>query len=295
MVWYVLSIASDWDKIWDAFGRADLVYVIPILLMTAATYFTGALTLMGAVPIDLPLGRTTAVMVGQSYLNRFTPANAGGMAMRIRYLQKEGLDGAVATTAIGLTSAVGGITQGIVIVVFLLWGGASDRFSDFEFPDIGTVVVVLLAIGLLITLILVTRWGKRVLRPWLADATQKAMSTIRELATDPRKMTQLFSGAILGKLVMIVAFWLSTEAFDAGLSFPKAGAIYMIATTIGAAVPTPGGVGGVDAALTAVLLSYGIDNAAAAAIVLLFRILTFWLPTIPGYAFLRYTQREGIV
>lgn len=84
-------------------------------------------------------------------------------------------------------------------------------------------------------------------------------------------------------------------AFDVSMSFPKAGALYMIANTIGSAVPTPGGVGGVEAALTASLISFGVDNATAAAIVLLFRTLTFWLPTIPGYFFLQYTQRKGIV
>jgi uncharacterized protein (TIRG00374 family) len=79
------------------------------------------------------------------------------------------------------------------------------------------------------------------------------------------------------------------------MSFAKAGALYMIANTVGSAVPTPGGVGGIEAALTAVLLSFGVDSATAAAIVLLFRLLTFWLPTVPGYGFLRYTQRAGIV
>ncbi len=28
---------------------------------------------------------------------------------------------------------------------------------------------------------------------------------------------------------------------------------------------------------------------------LMFRILTFWLPTVPGYLVLQYTQRKGIV
>ena len=45
----------------------------------------------------------------------------------------------------------------------------------------------------------------------------------------------LFGGAFLGKLANIVAFWLSTQAFGVDISFPKAGALYIIATTIGAA------------------------------------------------------------
>ena len=108
-------------------------------------------------------------------------------------------------------------------------------------------------------------------------------------------MSQLLGGAILGKLANITAFYLSAAAFGVDISFPKAGALYMVATTIGSAVPTPGGVGGVDAALTAALLSFGVDNATAAAVVLLFRILTFWLPTVPGYFFLGYCQRHRYV
>ena len=40
---------------------------------------------------------------------------------------------------------------------------------------------------------------------------------------------------------------------------------------------------------------YSPCSATAAAIVLFYRTLTFWLPTIPGYGFFRYTQAKGIV
>ena len=69
----------------------------------------------------------------------------------------------------------------------------------------------------------------------------------------------------------------------------------MIASTVGSAVPTPGGVGGVEAALTAALIGAGVDEATAAAITLFFRGFTYWLPTLPGWGFLRYVQRVGIV
>ena len=295
LVFYILSLAADWEQIWEAFQQANSWYVIPILAMAGSTYLSGAMSLMGAVPIDLSFARTTAVMFGQSFLNRFTPANAGGMAMRVRYLQLSGLDGAVSATSIGLTSAASGIAQALMIVVFLFWGGASDRFSDFEMPDIGLIVILLLIGGLIISTVLVTTWGRNVAIPWLKEAATKIRAMIEELAKDPAKMSLLFGGAILGKLANIIAFYMSTQAFGVDISFPKAGALYIIATTIGAAVPTPGGVGGVEAALTAALLSFGTDNATAAAIVLFFRILTFWLPTLPGYLFMRYTQNAGIV
>ncbi len=292
---YVFNLATNWDQTWEAFTTANLIYAIPIILLMISTYLSGSMSLLGATTIDLIYSRTVAVMFGQSYLNRFTPANAGGMAMRVRYLQLNGLETAVAASAIALTSGASGVAQVVTIVVFLIWGGASDTFSDFEFPDMGTIVIAILAIGAIATLVLITRFGRTVIRPWVASAMSKIRDSIGDLLERPSKLAQLFGGALLGKLANVVAFWASMLAFGVDISFPKAGAMYIIATTIGSAVPTPGGVGGVEAALTAALIAYGVDNATAAAIVLFFRTLTFWLPTIPGYGFFRYTQAKGIV
>jgi uncharacterized protein (TIRG00374 family) len=293
--YYIISLATNWQDIWESFRSADIWYVVPVTILALATAFTGALSLLGAVTTKLSFLRTTAVMYAQSFLNRFTPANAGGMAMRMRYLQLNGQDTTVAAAAVGLTSAASGIVQGILIVVFFIWGGTTDSFEDFSMPDVGTILIIVLVVGLIATGILFTHWGRTVIRPWIGDAIGKIRGTFGELARDPSKMAMLFGGALLGKMCNIFAFYLSCLAFDVDISFAKAGALFMVANTVGSAVPSPGGVGGIEAALTAVLIGFGVDSATAAAIVLFYRILTFWLPTLPGYGFLQYTQRKGIV
>lgn len=71
--------------------------------------------------------------------------------------------------------------------------------------------------------------------------------------------------------------------------------LYLVGSTVGAAVPTPGGVGGVEAALIAVLTGAGVDSATAAAAVVVFRLVTYWLPVIPGYICLRYSRKAELV
>jgi len=292
---YLISLATNWDDIWNSFQDANLAYALPVLVLALGTQFTGALSLLGAVDVPLSYLRTTAVMFGQSFLNRFTPANAGGMAMRIRYLQLNGQDTTVAAASVGLTSLASGVTQVILIVVFFIWGGATDRFSDFRFPDVGGPLLVVVVLGLVFGVIAYRRWGRERVEPWIRGTGAKLRSTFGELARDPAKMAMLFGGAAFGKLLNIIAFWMSTLAFGVDISFPKAGALFMIANTVGSAVPTPGGVGGIEAALTAVLIGFGVEGATAGAIVIFFRTLTFWVPTIPGYGLLQYTQRTGIV
>ncbi|MFZ1854238.1 MAG: lysylphosphatidylglycerol synthase domain-containing protein, partial [Candidatus Nanopelagicales bacterium] len=61
----------------------------------------------------------------------------------------------------------------------------------------------------------------------------------------------------------------------------------------GQAAPTPGGLGAVEAALTAALAAAGVEAAVAVSAVLLFRIFTFWLPTLPGWLFFNRMTKNG--
>ena len=70
--------------------------------------------------------------------------------------------------------------------------------------------------------------------------------------------------------------------------------LYLVGSTIGSAVPTPGGVGGVEA-LIAVLTGAGVDSATAAAVVVVFRLVTYWSPVLPGYGCLRYARSAELV
>jgi uncharacterized membrane protein YbhN (UPF0104 family) len=59
-------------------------------------------------------------------------------------------------------------------------------------------------------------------------------------------------------------------------------------------LPLPlGGVGGVDAALTYALTAVGVPLAPALVAVAVYRLFSFWLPTIPALAALAFLPRVG--
>jgi undecaprenyl-diphosphatase len=234
-------------------------------------------------------------MFAQSFLNRFTPANAGGMALRARYLQVSGTDLTVAAAAVGLTSMASGIVQGVYLVLFAIWGGATSAFGDISLPSGTLVLLIVVALAAIVGFVFLSGYGRRVVLPWVTRTWDKVFGSIRDLSKRPSKLAELFGGAAAAKLVTIMAFAVSIKALGVDMPFSQVGALYMVGNTIGSAVPTPGGVGGIEAALTAMLLSAGVESATAASIVLLFRLATFWLPTLPGWYFLRRVQREGIV
>jgi len=290
-----VGLASNWSDIVGSFSGADWAYVPWIFLAMVLTFVSGAVSLVGSVLRPVSLVDSSIVMFGQSFLNRFTPANAGGMAMRIRFLQKGGSPVAVATASIGLTSAASGVMQVVMIAVFFAWGGSTRGGGTFSGSGVSTGAIVVLAILAVVAIVYAIPQLRRRVVPWLVDTVRKVWELLDGLVRRPGKLLALFGGAGGSKLFTIVAFVLSCRAFDITLGFAELGAIYLTATTIASAVPTPGGIGAIEAALVAVLTGAGVESSLAWSASLLFRTITFWIPTIPGYIALKLSERRGLV
>jgi glycosyltransferase 2 family protein len=71
--------------------------------------------------------------------------------------------------------------------------------------------------------------------------------------------------------------------------------VYLAAPVLAAVAPTPGGLGAVEAALIAGLAGAGMSSGLAVSTVLLFRLVTYWLPVAPGWVSLRLLRRWDYV
>jgi glycosyltransferase 2 family protein len=289
-----LALATNWSNIVEAFQEASFGYLPAVLALTVVGTVGGALSLMGAVSRPLPFLSTVEIMYAQSFLNRFTPANAGGMALRTRYLQSHGADLTVAAASVGITSLASGLLQVLFLATFALWAGRSDELA-FDLPGVDTIAVVILVILFAGSLVVATPWGRRLVFGSVVPNLAKAWDELRALASDPTKLVLLFGGAGLAKLATIVAFVLSARSFGVDESFARMALLYMTANTVASAAPTPGGVGAIEAALVAVLTGIGVDPAEALSIVVLFRLLTYWLPVLPSWIALRRVRAAGVV
>ena len=181
------------------------------------------------------------------------------------------------------------------MVGFYLAASTQAASPTVSLPKASDIALLLLGILILSGVVLVTPWGRRVLLGRVEAILRKSFHTVRAIARSPGKMALLLGGAGFSKLGYIAAFAASCAAFGVDLPFGTLGAVYMTATTIGAAVPTPGGVGGIEAALVACLTAVGVESSVAVSSMLLFRLATYWLPVIPGYVVFWRLQRIGAV
>jgi uncharacterized protein (TIRG00374 family) len=134
-----------------------------------------------------------------------------------------------------------------------------------------------------------------VLRARLSPTLGQVLPRLLEVAQQPRKLILGIGGALLLSLSYILCLAACVAAF--GRSVPIAGVavVYLTGSAIGSILPTPGGLGGVEAALTAGLTAAGLPGAVAVSAVLLFRLITFWLPVPFGWAAFSYLERQQAV
>ena len=116
------------------------------------------------------------------------------------------------------------------------------------------------------------------------EQIQSFFESIDRVATDRRGLAVALAFSALGWLGIMTSLWLALYA----LGYTVAFAVVLVAVPVGAVAgvaPLPGGLGGVETVLVALLVPIPeLSAAAAAAAVVLHRGATYWLPLVLGGA-----------
>ena len=293
--YFLLPQLADVQQSADAAAHADWWWLVPAAFASAGTYVCAAVAMVGSVPQPIPFLATLRAQVASSFASRVAPANAGALAVGVRFLQRAGVESTVAATSVGLNMLAGLVMHLVLLAAFVAWTGTSG-VGGFSLPDTSTALVVIAVVlagsGLVVGLVPALR--RRVVPPLLAQA-RKAATSLTDVMTDPGRVLELLAGSAGVTLMYIAALAACVAAFGGGLSLPQIGAAYLVAAALGSVAPTPGGLGAVEAALLAALTGYGMASGPALAAVLTFRLLTFWLPVLPGWiTFQQMQAREEL-
>ncbi len=274
----------------DVLRSANWHWGIAALALSASTYVGATVSLSGFVAERLPFFRTLLAQVAGSFVTLVTPAAVGGAALNIRYLQRRKIPAAVAAASVGVAQVVAFVLHILLILVFAAIAGSSagepiqpPRWAWFVLAGLVVVALALFAIPAV----------RRVLRARVAPTFGQVLPQLLEVAQHPRKLALGIGGALLLSLSYILCLAVCVAAFGrSSVPIASIGVVYLTGSAIGSILPTPGGLGGVEAALTAGLTAAGLPGAVAVSAVLLFRLLTFWLPVPFGWGALSYLERE---
>ena len=292
-IWAVLpQITKGID--WSTVLHAHVHWAVIAVVASALTYVGAGISMAGSVSDTVSLPSTTMAQIASSFTNRITPAKVGGMALNVRFLTKQGIDTATATTGVAVSTAAGTVVHLLLMAVVLVWSGKTG-LSEVPAPSTTIVLVILAALAAAASIV----GTVAPLRRWFADSVvpslQRSARSFIEVMRTPRNVVMLLGGSAMVTIANFVAFDVSLRAFDIAVPISSAAVVYLAGSALASAAPTPGGLGATEAALVAGLALVDVDQRMAIPAVLLFRLATFWLPILPGWIALTVLQRRGEV
>ncbi|USQ84063.1 flippase-like domain-containing protein [Streptomyces phaeoluteigriseus] len=276
--------AIDWNAVRDGAARlatADPWWLLAGLVFTCLGWVAAACVRQGAIPDRLPKGLLLASQIAAGAANHLLPASIGAHAVTVRFLLRQGVALPRATTSIALYSLVRALAKTPLLLVFVL--AAPTAVPPVTvLPDgrtlmlaVGSILLAPAAAAVVLTLV-------RPLRRPALDFVRTALTDARHLHTRPGRFLPLWGGAMAAPLLQACVVASVGTSLGVPLSWPQLVFAFLAASTAAGAVPAPGGIGPIDAALVLTLAGYGTPLALATATVIGYRVLTVWLPLLPG-------------
>jgi glycosyltransferase 2 family protein len=271
--------------------HSDWRWVLVTLVLSAVTYVGAAFSLSGFVLEKLRFVWTFLAQLAGSFVTLVTPAAVGGVALNIRYLTKSKVAPAEAASSVGVSQVFAFALHLLLLVIFITLTGGSHSTS---FTPPGWAYIALAVLGAVVLVVLALPAGRRLIRSRVAPALGQVIPRLLDIAQKPGKLAEGIGGALLltfGYIICLDVCLLAVGSPHA--NFFAVAVVYLTGNAVGSIVPTPGGVGAVELALSGGLTTIAhVPGAYALSAVLLFRLVTFWLPIPIGWVALSYLQRR---
>jgi uncharacterized membrane protein YbhN (UPF0104 family)/tRNA A-37 threonylcarbamoyl transferase component Bud32 len=279
----VVSLASNADWRWFGVGVAG----------SALSYLAAAFMLIGFVPERLRLSRTVLVQVAASFVKLVAPAAVGGIAVNTRYLQKAGVPAGQAAASVGASQITG---MGCHVLLILLFGyvTGSDT-SGPSLPPSRAIIIALLAAAVLAIAVFAVGPVRRLITSRTRSLFAGVVPRLLDVLQSPKKIATGLGGTLMLTAAFVLCLDASIRAFGGSLSLATVAVVFLTGNALGSAAPTPGGLGAVEGALSLGLTLAGLPAGTATSAVLMFRLLTFWLPVLPGWAAFSHLQRNEAI
>ncbi|MEW2622510.1 lysylphosphatidylglycerol synthase domain-containing protein [Streptomyces sp. NPDC048106] len=275
------------------FSQAQWGWVIAAALFSALSYVAAAMSLLGFVPERVPFPRTVAAQVAGSFVKIVAPAAVGGVALNTRFLQRAGVRPGLAVASVGASQLFG---LGCHILMLLSFGYLTGTEKTPSLSPSRTVIAGLLTVAVLVLVVTSVPFLRKFVVTRVRSLFAGVVPRMLDVLQRPQKLVTGIGGMLLLTACNVMCLDAAVRAFGHGmtsLSIASVAVVFLAGNALGSAAPTPGGVGAIEASLTLGLIAFGLPKEVAAPAVLLFRLMTLWLPVLPGWLAFNHLTRRG--
>ncbi|WP_093499212.1 lysylphosphatidylglycerol synthase domain-containing protein [Streptomyces sp. Ag109_O5-10] len=274
-------------------ANAQWGWVVAAVLFSAVSYVAAAMSLLGFVPERVPFVRTVAAQLAGSFVKIVAPAAVGGVALNTRFLQRAGVRPGGAVASVGASQLFG---LGCHILMLLSFGYLTGTEKTPSLSPSRTVIAGLLTVAVLVLVVTSVPFLRKFVSTRVRSLFAGVVPRMLDVLQRPQKLVTGIGGMLLLTACFVMCLDASIRAFgdqSTSLSIASVAVVFLAGNALGSAAPTPGGVGAVEATLTVGLIAVGLPKEVAAPAVLLYRLLTLWLPVLPGWLAFNHLSRKG--
>ncbi|MGW7548148.1 lysylphosphatidylglycerol synthase domain-containing protein [Streptomyces sp. NPDC054770] len=274
-------------------ANAQWGWVIAAVLFSALSYVAAAMSLLGFVPERVPFVRTVAAQLAGSFVKIVAPAAVGGVALNTRFLQRAGVRPGLAVASVGASQL---FSLGCHILMLLSFGYLTGTEKTPSLSPSRTVIAGLLTVAVLVLVVTSVPFLRKFVSTRVRSLFAGVVPRMLDVLQRPQKLVTGIGGMLLLTACFVMCLDASIRAFgdqSTSLSIASVAVVFLAGNALGSAAPTPGGVGAVEATLTVGLIAIGLPKEVAAPAVLLYRLLTLWLPVLPGWLAFNHLSRKG--
>lgn len=266
-------------------------WMLASAVLACLIWVGSAVPLVALSPEKLSLRETLIAQVAASIITIVAPAGVGPAALNLRYLRKRRVPTAMAVTTVTLMQISQALITIILLLLVMVIAGSSLSVSVPYGTILGVVAVVMVAVGVIVAVPKVRRWIWSKIQPtW-----QQVYPRLLWIIGQPRRLAAVVGGNLLMNIGYVGAFWTALLAMGGSLNFSTVSITYLTANAAGSFIPSPGGIGTVETALTSGLTVAGISSSVAIATALLYRLVTFYGRIPFGWLAMKYMEKKDMI
>ncbi|WP_084124994.1 lysylphosphatidylglycerol synthase transmembrane domain-containing protein [Demequina sp. NBRC 110054] len=275
-----------------ALAEANLWWLLASFGWALLTFVGAGLALIAFSPVKLPWGRAILVQVAAAYLAIAVPAGVGPAALNMRMLTKRKVPSPLAVATVALVQVSGVVVTVVGLVALSLVTGSEGTLA--QLPSTSVLIGVAVVAGV-IALALTVPKVRSLAAARVMPMLRQTWPRLSQVLGQPWRLALGLGGNLLLTVGYVGAFWSALEAFGWNLAVVDVAVLFFLGNAVGALVPTPGGLGAVEIALTGGLTGAGVPLAVASSVVVIYRLITYWLRIPLGYLAMNYLQKKGEV
>jgi uncharacterized protein (TIRG00374 family) len=238
----------------------------------------------------LKYGPTFIIQLAAMFVNRLVPAGIGAIGVNYVYLKKKHFSVSEAGSMVAINNLLGFLGHGILLILASFFVAERAYKINLRFGDSATAIKACLVIALL-AVIAVSFLSRRRYR----SLRRSTIMQVKAYKARPWRLISAWVSSITLTLTNVACLVCSGQALGAHLPFAVWILIFTFGVGVGAATPTPGGLGGFEAGLVGALVAYRVGSAEALAIALLYRLVSYWVPLVAGGAAFFVVRRRAMI